>query len=565
MKYFFFSEAGVPFDPELALEYLTDGPNDGGIDAIFNDQISEGNDVVIIQSKYYNNATLTECNVAGELYKINETLSKLRSNKISEFNKKLVTAYRNATSQLEDNGEIKIYFFTSYQPKNKREQNKLEKSMREYFKTYDIELNFREDIESQIEFCDEGKLCVDYDKLCIDNKDNYLKYEDSIIVNVSAQSLQELQNRRRNGLLGMNLRYYIKQKAVDTGIANTIENEPENFWYKNNGILIICDDYQIDGKEVKLHNFSILNGGQTTNRIGQLDIEKNFYLQCKIVKSKGETNNDKDKFAHSIAEAANAQKPIKKADLKANTPEQLRLKERLNQKHVYYITKKGDKPSKQYSEAYQVATLEQVGKLSLAGVLQMPGSARSNSQRMYNNEYYYSIFGQNAKEGVIADLLKISCYYKKFLKTKTKNKGYDEKTVLPMIKNGRTYQLACITFLCKIYQGVFSYDEIGGLINNTDDLKTVLRKMGNMENLILKKIPNEEECFYDLFNIIGEEVLGYCFEDALYKAESEQKTMAPSNYLKSDLNYYKDVLKRLWSRYNKNSVLQENFNLLCGK
>ena len=36
----------------------------------------------------------------------------------------------------------------------------------------------------------------------------------------------------------MNLRYYVRQKAVDTGIEKTIHKEPENFWYKNNGILM---------------------------------------------------------------------------------------------------------------------------------------------------------------------------------------------------------------------------------------------------------------------------------------------------------------------------------------
>lgn len=51
----------------------------------------------------------------------------------------------------------------------------------------------------------------------------------------------------------------------------------------------------------------------------------------------------KDKFALEIAEATNSQKPVKKADLKANTPEQIRLKERLNRCQVYYITKKAIK------------------------------------------------------------------------------------------------------------------------------------------------------------------------------------------------------------------------------
>lgn len=565
IKYFFYSESGISFDQDVIEEFLTDGANDGGIDAIFNDPTSEGNDLIIVQSKFYENTALGTDNVAGELYKINETLKKLQSNKISEFNDKLVTAYRNATSQMEDNANIRIVFFTSYQPKNKRERNKLDKSMRDYFGKYDLEMNFRSDIEAQIELCDNGKLCVDYDKIAIDDKNNYLKYEDSIIVNISALSLQELQNRRRNGLLGMNLRYYVRQKAVDTGIEKTINKEPENFWYKNNGILIICDDYEIDGKEIKLWNFSIVNGGQTTNRIGKLDIEKDFYLQCKVVKSKGNTTQMKDKFALEIAEATNSQKPVKKADLKANTPEQIRLKERLNRCQVYYITKKGDKTPKQYSEPYQTATLEQVGKLGLAAVLQMPGSARSNSQRMYNDEYYYSIFGQDAKEGVIADLLKMSYYYDKFVKVYIKDKGYDEKTVLPMMKNGRTFQYACVTFLCKINYGVFTYDTIAGMLNNVDDLKIAIRNMGNIEKLISVKLQDEEEIFMEIFSVIGDEVLGYCFDSALYKAEGEQRTLAPSDYLKSDINYYKDVIKRLWNRYKQNSTLRRDIDLICGK
>ena len=94
-------------------------------------------------------------------------------------------------------------------------------------------MNFRSDIEAHIETVDNWKLCVDYDKLELDSKYNYLRYDESVIENISAQSLQSLQNRRRNGLLGMNLRYYVRQKMVDDGIQQTIAHEPEYFWYKN--------------------------------------------------------------------------------------------------------------------------------------------------------------------------------------------------------------------------------------------------------------------------------------------------------------------------------------------
>ena len=39
-----------------------------------------------------------------------------------------------------------------------------------------------------------------------------------------------------------------------------------SFWLKNNGITIVCGDFEIDGREVKLRDFSIINGGQTTYR-----------------------------------------------------------------------------------------------------------------------------------------------------------------------------------------------------------------------------------------------------------------------------------------------------------
>lgn len=564
MKYFFFNE-DKQFDQDDIAMYLTDGGNDGGIDAVFNDPNSEFNDVIVVQSKFYENTKLYNNDIVGELYKISETIKNIDACKISGINENVVTAYRNAMSQKEDSGIVRIVFFTSYNPKNKRERNKLEKINTDILKNYELEMNFRSDIEEQIESIDNGKLCVDNDKIEIDEKDNFLRYKDSVIVNISARSLQDLQNRRRNGLLGRNLRYYVRQKMVDAGIEDTVKNNPDFFWYKNNGIIIICDDYKIDGKILKLKNFSIVNGGQTTHRIGKLDIGNDFFLQCKVIKVQGNDMNDRDRFVHSIAEASNAQKPIRKADLKANTPEQLRLKERLARYGVYYMTKKGDKVPKQYSEPYQSAKLDQVGKIELAAVLQMPGSARSNSQRMYQDEYYYPIFGPEAKENVIADLLKIEYYYGKFLKNNFKNKGYDEKTTLPMMRNGRTFQLACITFLCKINYSVFQYNDIASKFDNIDELKSILKKMDGMEKIISNKVDNEQEIFDTIFEIIGDEVLGYCFGNALYEASEKQSTLAPSNYLKLDINYYKHILKRLWSRYNGNKGFKLAIDTICGK
>lgn len=127
LKYFFFSD-GVTLDPDLAVDFLTDGANDGGIDAIFNDPNSEGNDMIIVQSKYYESAPLTGQDIVGELYKITETIKLIDNFKVSNLNAKVVSAYRNAKSQMEDSGVIRIVFLHPMLPKTNVNGQNLKKS-----------------------------------------------------------------------------------------------------------------------------------------------------------------------------------------------------------------------------------------------------------------------------------------------------------------------------------------------------------------------------------------------------------------------------------------------------
>lgn len=566
MRYFFFCEDNAKFDEDEVIDYLTDGANDGGIDAIFNDPNSEDNDVIIMQSKYYNKSRLKINDIIMELHKIKNTLNSFKEEKFASFNKNLVMAYKNSINQKNEIGTIRICFFTTYQGRTKEDRDNIIKEARELFRDFDIDIDiyFKKDIENQIELCENGKLFIEDDNLIIDEENNYLKYKNSVIVNISAKSLQDLYYRKGNNLLGMNLRYYVRQKIVDNAIENTIKNEPQNFWYKNNGIIIVCENYNIENNVLKLKNFSIINGGQTTTRIGKIDIEEDFYLQCKVIVYQGCNIQEKSKFVYDIAEASNAQKPIKKADLKANAPEQLLLKENLAKVGVYYITKRGEVVPKQYKDKlYKNTKLDEVGKLSLAGILQMPGSARSNSAKMYDSEYDY-IF-KDVKAGIIADLLKIDYYYKNFLKNKLKEFEFEQDIILPMIKNGRTFQLACIVFLLKIKRNIFLYNDIARLMNDISELKNILKKVGDMEYLIKRKINAEEEIFYKIFSLIGKEVLGYCFQFAKDVAMEKNETIVASDYLKSDNNYYKKVIQRLWIVYNSNKELRNYIDKICAK
>lgn len=563
---YFYGATDALFDQDEVKGYLVDGANDGGFDAVFKDPNSEDDDIAIIQCKYYKNAKLKIENITGEITKIRETLEKLNANTYEGLSKSMVTAFKNAIYEKSDKSDFNIYFFASYEP-TLAEKKKFKRAAEKAASPYKVELHFAKDIEEQIGICESGKVCVESDKLEIDKAQNCLRYinpetqNESIIVNVSAESLKDLYQRKGNLLLGLNLRYYVKQKHVDDGLRKTITKDPDKFWYKNNGIVIVCESYALDGKDLKLKNFSIVNGGQTTNRIGNIDFKKDFYITCKVIQTEGIEEAEKDAFALEIAESTNAQKPIRKADLLANTPEQIRLKERLAKYGVYYVLKKGDKPKSKYAP-YEVTKVDAVGKLSLAAILQMPGSARSNSAKMYYDENRHTIWGSEAQVGVIKDLLRLDYYYKRFIKTDLTKITRDENIISAM-KNGRTFQLACISLLCKIAYGVFSYEgSIAPYLNNVDALKRELRKMEPMGKLVSVNLDEEEAIFRKIFTIISTEVLGYGID--LAKEISGDNNIDVANYLKSDENYYRYCVKRLWNVFTSNQALRSYIYSICG-
>ena len=175
-------------------------------------------------------------------------------------------------------------------------------------------------------------------------KRNWLCYGDkAVIVNASAFSIKTLYAQHNIQLLSKNLRYHIAGREIDQGINETIRTAPESFWMKNNGITIICDDFEPDGREVRLRNFSIINGGQTTYMLHKnpnINQEEDLYLPCKIIRNDGETEDERNNFSLAIAKAANTQKPIKAVDLKANAPEQMRFSRVMREEGIFFLPEK---------------------------------------------------------------------------------------------------------------------------------------------------------------------------------------------------------------------------------
>ncbi len=297
--------------------------------------------------------------------------------------------------------------------------------------------------------------CVREGTLEVDKEENKMAYgQDSIVVNVSAKSLKELWKKEgKRGLLAMNLRYYIKSKNIDEKITDSIMDDPQDFWYLNNGIIIVCEGYSFKGNTLKLQNFSIVNGGQTTNMIGTTPFDTDFYLLAKIIVI-GKENEDKTSFVSRVAEASNTQKPIKAKDIIANKVSQRNLKLSLAKENIFIEIKRGEKPQKDiYKEPWQRTKNNELAQDLYAFVYLQPGPARNNVSKILQDETKYEkIFEKHEYDPLfIKDLLYLEKAYRKYASSVTNKKNeYIDATKRGLVKNGMFYCLALIGYLLKI-------------------------------------------------------------------------------------------------------------------
>jgi hypothetical protein len=154
------------------------------------------------------------------------------------------------------------------------------------------------------------------------NSNEYLSY----LSYVPGNTLVDIYEKFGQKLFEQNVRTFLQFRGnVNKGLRNTIEYRPEMFFAFNNGITATATEVEHDdsGNIIKIKNFQIVNGGQTTSAIyaahvnSKLDVS-NVYVQMKlsVVKNKEKQNN----FVSDVSEYANTQNKVNKSDFFSNSP-----------------------------------------------------------------------------------------------------------------------------------------------------------------------------------------------------------------------------------------------------
>ncbi len=153
-------------------------------------------------------------------------------------------------------------------------------------------------------------------------------------------------------LFDKNIRQFLGQDSeVNASIIDTLHNQPEHFWYLNNGITVLCERVAksaLGGNRNKTGHFkfsgvSVVNGAQTVGCIGRAmadhpDAVADAHVTVRFIS----LENCPPEFAGEVTRGTNTQNRVERRDFVALDPQQDRLATELAIDGVRYAIKSGE-------------------------------------------------------------------------------------------------------------------------------------------------------------------------------------------------------------------------------
>lgn len=245
---------------------------------------------------------------------------------------------------------------------------------------------------------------------------------DSYVFTMNGKNIGDLLKKTGRRLFARNIRGFLGRGSdVNRSIGETLQKEPESFWYFNNGVTIICDDAQESGtaghKRLRVKNPQVINGQQTSNMLS-LYGNTGAELLVKVIAIPREESEDFGRFNDLVGEivaATNWQNRIFPSDLKSNDPEQIRIERELRKLRILYIRKRIAKGEARAAAAIKPQYVIRKDELAqaIAAVELDPYYVRAGKETLFEADIYRKIFpsGRDITEYLAACHLNSVCRY----------------------------------------------------------------------------------------------------------------------------------------------------------
>ncbi len=192
----------------------------------------------------------------------------------------------------------------------------------------------------------------------------------------------------RSHLFEGNVRDYQGRTEVNKEIRATLESTgPEDFWWLNNGVSMICSNASLSGKTLTVEDAEIVNGLQSSREIYHAlqgkDIGKETRnVLVRVLKPQGEESRD------HIIKATNSQTPIPASSLRATDKIHRDIEQYLYARGYYYDRRKNyyknlGKPIK------KILAIPYVAQCVMACALDDPANARARPSSLLKSEEAY--------------------------------------------------------------------------------------------------------------------------------------------------------------------------------
>lgn len=204
-------------------------------------------------------------------------------------------------------------------------------------------------------------------------------------------------------LFARNIRGFLgKATKINRSMQATLEEEPENFFYYNNGVTIICDHAKKESEKgrdiLRVRNPQIINGQQTTRTLSALPIQaRKASVLIKVIQVPRDVREKEDGFeslVSAIVQGTNWQNPVKQSDLVVNDRKQIEIERELRKLGYLYLRKRQSK-----SEAKRVANVkylktikkEEIARAVVACEMD-PMLLRLGVENFFSEEQYHDVF-----------------------------------------------------------------------------------------------------------------------------------------------------------------------------
>ena len=505
---------------------ITDGAGDKQIDAVYiNNQNST---IYIIQGKFYEKENIDSeplREVLSSWIQI-QNLEELQNNaneklkvKITEMASALEDDYSICfelitTSELTDSAKKDLEIFQKNISENDRFNANLIVVDNEILKTrYDEALNMNRPYINHNFSVESNK----YMEMYIGNKK-------AVIAAIPLKECIKIPGIKDGSLFRKNVRQSLgMDNKVNKGIAHTLKNDPEKFFFLHNGITAICSSINIDNGIISVKELNVVNGCQSLNTIfncsQSIRDAANAYIMFRFYEI-----NDSE-YADDISTSTNSQSTVKARDLRSNDKNVLIMKKDYEQyfSDGYFITKRGEVADPIKYNTAHIVDLTLLGKQLIAWHSQRPTISYSESKIF--DKYFDQLFHREYKPENIQALHEL---YDNILKNwNNKNPLGLNEALLAMKAYIPFHHLYAISVLfCEV-------NKMQDLVPNP--------------HIALEKLKNN-----NLLDIVIEftaQCLNIAFETALEDANSNNRVFSPQNWSKAK-GSLKDIRSAVKNQYS---------------